>query len=221
MAYADFTSRSQKLPSIAAVAAVHALIGYALISGLAQNLIKDITPVFTVRSIPLDPTPPEIIQTPPPTTAETTSTQRVIVPPLPADLTPAEREPVVVSTGTIPTVTTDPIILPPPLPTQPQVSRAAGAQVQGNRASWITAEDYPSAALRAEEEGIVAISVRVGADGRVSGCTVTGSSGHAALDTATCRLYQRRARFTPARDDLGNPIEASYADRVRWELPQR
>ena len=50
--------------------------------------------------------------------------------------------------------------------------------------------------------------------------TVTGSSGHPALDAATCRLYPRRARFSAARDGAGNPIESTYADRVRWQLPR-
>jgi protein TonB len=220
MAYADQNSRSPRLPSIAAVAAVHGLIGYALISGLAYQFIKDVTPVFTVKSIPIDTPPPPVDQAVPPK-QKVTSEQVVIVPPTPSEIRTIDREPVIVfDTSNVERVI-DPVIAPPPpLPPQPKVSRSAGVQVQGNRAAWITTDDYPSAALRAEEEGVVTITVRVGADGRVGACTVTGSSGHGALDAATCRLYQRRARFTPARDDAGNAIETSYTDRVRWELPR-
>jgi protein TonB len=92
-------------------------------------------------------------------------------------------------------------------------------QVKGNRANWVTSEDYPAAAIRDGEEGAVAISVRVGADGRVISCQVTASSGHAALDEATCRVYSKRAHFTPALAADGAPVETGYADRVRWQLP--
>lgn len=60
MAYADLNTRSRNLPSIAGVAAVHVLLGYALISGLATDFIKQVTPVFTVKSIKADPTPPPV-----------------------------------------------------------------------------------------------------------------------------------------------------------------
>jgi protein TonB len=222
MAYADLNTRSRNLPSIAGVAAVHALLGYALISGLATDFIKQVTPVFTVKSIEADPTPPPIPAAQPPKADP--ASEKVTSVALPADLPAIPREPVIVAVpGTGLERTVDPVVVPLPrlAPPQPQVSRAAGAQVQGNRATWITTDDYPSAALRAGDEGIVVISVRVGADGRVAGCTVTGSSGHPALDAATCRLYQRRARFTPSRDDAGRAIESSYTDRVRWELPQQ
>lgn len=218
MAYVDTKTRSQKLPSIAGVVAVHALIGYAFISGLAYEFVKQVTPVFTVKSIPADPIPPEIEKLPPPK-VEKVATERVTtVPVVIEDLRPAQDGFVVLRSDP-PTTTFDPPVRTV-LPTEPQASKATAVSVSGNRAGWITAEDYPSAAIRAEEEGTVTISVRIGADGRVGACMVTGSSGHAALDGATCRLYQRRARFTPARDDAGTPVASTYVDRVRWELPR-
>ena len=51
MAYVDQNKRSNQLPSIAGVVAVHALIGYAFVSGLAMNVIHTFVPVFTVDSI--------------------------------------------------------------------------------------------------------------------------------------------------------------------------
>ena len=74
--------------------------------------------------------------------------------------------------------------------------------------------------MSAEEEGAVAFTVQIGADGRVTSCSVTASSGSSVLDRATCRLYAQRARFAPARDDAGNQIGSRYSDRVRWELPR-
>jgi len=61
--------------------------------------------------------------------------------------------------------------------------------------------------------------VRPGAaDGRVTGCTVTGSSGSAALDNATCRIMRSRARFSPARDSNGQPTTDSYAASITWRI---
>jgi TonB family protein len=94
-----------------------------------------------------------------------------------------------------------------PMPAEPRTASA-----------WITNDDYPPGALRAEEQGTVAFDATIGADGRVTSCTVTSSSGSTSLDEATCRLITRRARFTPAKDAAGNPISSTYSSRFRWEL---
>ncbi|ESZ86940.1 MAG: hypothetical protein Q27BB25_11595 [Blastomonas sp. CACIA14H2] len=60
----------------------------------------------------------------------------------------------------------------------------------------------------------------IGPDGRVTDCQVTGSSGHADLDEATCKNVTRRARFKPALDQAGNPISDTYSNAVRWEIPK-
>lgn len=118
---------------------------------------------------------------------------------------------------TLPT-TDEPKIDLTPLPSLPRL--ASGPRVKGNRAQWITTEDYPSSSVRNNEEGSVSISARVGADGRIASCEVTASNGHPTLDATTCRLYTRRARFDPAKDSSGVATPATYSDRVRWQLPQ-
>lgn len=80
-------------------------------------------------------------------------------------------------------------------------------------------DDYPAAALRYDQEGTVAVMLNVGVDGRVTGCTVTSSSGSAALDSTTCRLLRNRARFEPARDARGRAIAGTSAATIRWALP--
>lgn len=94
------------------------------------------------------------------------------------------------------------------------------ATPRGNPGSWVTENDYPSRAMRAELTGTVAFQVTVGVDGRVTGCRITGSSGHSELDEATCRVVSRRARFTPASNEACQPTEGSYSSRVRWILPE-
>jgi protein TonB len=97
------------------------------------------------------------------------------------------------------------------------VSQAAKARA--NLASLFSTDDYPQSAIRNEEQGTTAVRLTVGPDGRVSDCSITSSSGSSALDSATCNILRRRARFTPAKDQAGNPISDSYSQRIRWELP--
>ena len=93
------------------------------------------------------------------------------------------------------------------------------ARAKANLASLFVDGDYPAAALAAREQGEVGFSLEVGPNGRVSGCTITRSSGSAALDDATCRLIRSRARFTPALDAAGAPAPDRIAGKIVWKLP--
>jgi TonB family protein len=57
--------------------------------------------------------------------------------------------------------------------------------------------------------------------GRVSACRVTGSSGSASLDDATCRIFRERAQFEPARDAHGRAVPDQISSHMRWVLPDR
>jgi TonB family protein len=95
----------------------------------------------------------------------------------------------------------------------------AFAQPRANLSSLFSTEDYPAAAVRAGEQGTVEVKLSVGANGRVTNCVVTSSSGSSALDSTTCRLLTARARFTPATDSAGSPVAAEVTHRQRWRLP--
>lgn len=96
---------------------------------------------------------------------------------------------------------------PPPKPPTP-VRLLSGS---------ISNADYPSAAIRAEAEGVSRITLTVGPDGRATGCSVSGSSGNSALDSTACRLARSRFRFQAATRD-GQPTAGSYSTSVRWQL---
>ncbi|VXC78687.1 energy transducer TonB [Sphingomonas sp. 8AM] len=224
MAYANRIDNSRRFTTIAGVAAIHGLIGYVFISGMAASFVQTVSTPFITTNIPIEtPAPPDIM--PPKLEKVTPQQPTTTMPPLTTvtPIVPSEAnsdnvvvitppmQPVEFGTGT---VTVDP-------PAQPAtISKASGVLARGNRNDWISTDDYPPSALRAEEEGVVGISMRIGADGRVESCAVTAPSGHASLDQATCRLYQRRARFTPARDDAGTAIAGTFTDRIRWQLPR-
>lgn len=94
------------------------------------------------------------------------------------------------------------------------------AHLQGNPGAMFGPDAYPPAAMRAGEQGRVVARLAIGADGRVSACTVDQSSGSAALDEATCRIASGRMTFAPARDDRGQAVASSYTLPIRWVLPQ-
>ena len=100
----------------------------------------------------------------------------------------------------------------------PAVPGPSEARPMASVPSLITDEDYPVSALRAGEQGRTGYRLTVGTNGRVTGCTITGSSGSAALDSTTCRILRARARFRPARDPKGEPVEATYEGAITWSL---
>lgn len=78
--------------------------------------------------------------------------------------------------------------------------------------------NYPARAVRQEIEGNVGVSVVVGPDGRVTQCSVTGSSGSDILDEAACDGMQRYARYEPALDAAGNPTTGRDSVTIVYQL---
>jgi protein TonB len=120
-----------------------------------------------------------------------------------------------------------PPYIPPPAeivaprldPPAAEVKTMKPARAKANLASYVSDEDYPSNAVRNEEQGTTRFRLGVGSNGHVTDCTVIGSSGSSALDMATCRLMKQRARFTPARNSAGDPTSDSVTSAIRWVLP--
>ncbi|NYT39600.1 TonB family protein [Sphingomonas sp. R-74633] len=92
-------------------------------------------------------------------------------------------------------------------------SPSATAAKPLNLPEWITEDDYPASALRNREEGQTKFRLTVAGDGSVERCDITGSSGSAALDEATCALLTRRARFSVSRPGM------PYNSSVIWQIP--
>lgn len=114
-------------------------------------------------------------------------------------------------------ITKDPFAASPPngSPASPTEARP-----RANLPSLFSDDDYPAAAQRNREEGVVDFTLDIGANGRVTNCTITKSSSSSALDSATCRLLRSRARFTPAVDAQGQPTTSQISDSKRWSLPK-
>lgn len=216
MAYADQQMSGNRITAFIIVALLHLVLGYALVTGLAYEGVKQIMKKVTTIDIKKDepkkepPPPPKKVAAPPP----------IVAPPPKINVSVAP--PPVQTVVTPPPLPPPPIIAPPaPVPAPPPPRfQPKTATPKGNPANWATTNDYPSRALREEREGTTGFRVTVGPDGRVTSCDVTSSSGSSDLDDATCANVTRRARFTPAMDGEGNPTSGSYSNRIRWVIPK-
>ena len=81
-------------------------------------------------------------------------------------------------------------------------------------------DHYPPAALTARQEGEVGMMLNVDAAGKVTGCTVSGSSLIRELDTAACALMRSKGLFEPALDSAGAPVKAVVPAVFNWVLPR-
>ena len=213
MAYADQQMSGNKIIAIILVGLIHVAVGYALITGLAYSAMKKA--IERVTTVDINEPPPPPPDTPPP--PEPDRPPPPVAPPPPINISVAPP-PIQVQPNIPPPAPVIRIVPPaaPPAPPPPRFTPKSPSP-KGNPASWATTDDYPSRALREEKEGVTRFTVTVGADGRVTNCSVTGSSGTPELDDAACRAISRRARFTPATDGEGNPTTGSYSNSVRWQ----
>lgn len=217
MAYADQEMSGNRVVAIIIVALIHIALAYALVTGLAYSAAVQVIERVTTIDVEEPPPPEEPDEPPPP---EPDAPPPPVAPPPPISIAPAPP-PIVTQTEIPPPSPPVAVIQPPAPPAPPPAppSQARGATPKG-QARWARRiqENYPSRALREEVEGTVGVSVTVGANGRVSGCRVTRSSGSSVLDDAACKGMQRYARFNEALDDAGNPTSGSYSTAIVYRL---
>ena len=216
MAYADQKMSGNRITALIIVALLHIIVGYALVTGLAFEAVKKLkerVEAFDVK----EEKPPE--EPPPPPPDQPLPPPPIVAPPPPISF---DRPSPVQAVASAPAVVLPPsVVAPPPAPPPPPpaASQARGARPKGQN-SWAARiqDNYPSAALRKEIEGTVGVRVVVGPDGRVAGCSVTGSSGSGDLDSAACDGMQRYAKFEPALDAGGNPTSGSFSTRIVYKI---
>lgn len=218
MAYADRNMSSNRIVALVIVALIHAVIGYAFVTGLAYQYVKKAQEKLTTFEVEEPPPPPEEVPPPPPPPDQPMTPPPVVTPPpIVQTVSPPA---VVTSVPTPPPVYTPPPPAPPapppPPPPPPKISQKAVAK--GNPGQYFGRDNYPPAAVRNQEQGRVVATLTVGTDGRVTDCRVTSSSGSRDLDDTTCRIARSRVRYSPAKDDAGNPIASTVTLPVRWQL---
>ena len=233
MAYLDNSPPRADPKALAATLAIHGAMGAILISGLAvTGVIPPPKLPFTgeIIEVPITPPPPtkpdEVQPTPkvPPR-----SVIFIPEPPFPPDdsVNPkfAKSEPMDNGGGLTATSSSgfdDVVIELPkvtPTPTASPTMKPTRPIPRGEPGSWVTTQDYRSRWVNEGLTGTARFRLSISAQGRVTGCEITRSTGYGALDSATCSLIQRRARFTPSKDGAGNPVAGTYENAVVWRLP--
>lgn len=215
MAYADQEVSGNRIAAFVIVALLHVALGYALVTGLAYEGVKQLVKKVTTVDIKQD----EPKKEPPPPPKKADAAPPIVAPPPKMNI--ASVAPPVEIVQTVPPPVPPPVIVAPAAPAAPAPRvQPKQAVPKGNPGNWATTNDYPTRALREEREGTTGFRVTVGPDGRVTSCSVTSSSGSSDLDEATCSNVTRRARFNPATDGEGNPTTGSYSSRVRWVIPK-
>ena len=224
MSYAQRKEISgNRTAAIVIVALIHALLGYAIVTGLAYNVIKKAAEDLKTFDVEEEPPPPEE-EPPPPEDMPDLPPPPTQPPPIVRVQTP--EPPIrIQESNQPPPPSPPPVIAPPPRPpappappAPPPVRTVPPQSASGNLQGLFTADDYPSQAIANDEQGTVAVSLQIGANGRVTGCSTTSSSGSRSLDSATCRILRARAKFTPARDNQGNPTAGTFSQRITWRL---
>ena len=224
MAYVSPDTTRRRAATLGAVAAVHGVMAFAILTGFAGGIVKVIEDqrlkVWNYVA-PLDEPKPLPTVTPSPVPS-THPRDTAVKPDIVLPLGPLQDPGIPFDRGLLPAGGEIGPLLPPPIPSAsasasftPRAARPLTAPGQ-----WVSETDYPTGALRRGEQGVTGFEITVGPDGRVRDCTVTRSSGSAELDAATCAKVSQRARFAPASDDQGAIIAGRYANAIRWQIPQ-
>jgi protein TonB len=193
-------------------------LGYAIVTGLAYNVIKKTVQDLKTFDVEEQPPPPEE-PPPPPKDMPKVPPPPTIPPPLVRMESPPP--PIQVVESPAPPVIPPVIQAPPPPPAPPPPRKVQSASARGDVRSIFSTDDYPASALASGAQGTAQAQLTIGPDGRVQGCNLVRSTGNGALDQATCNILRRRAKFTPARDSNGQATTDTYTTPpIRWEIPE-
>ncbi|SMQ61140.1 outer membrane transport energization protein TonB [Altererythrobacter xiamenensis] len=223
MAFADEKSLRDRSAGIGGVVVVHAGLAALLVLGLSTEVTKQIfTGPLPTREFK-DPPPPPPPEPPKPQPRQQAPANPVVTPPVPIPMPPKPN--LFETTIELPPLSDDLRLTPlpkgpiePPAPPAPAFDPVP-AMPRNDAASWVTDNDYKSRWIREGMTGTARFRLEIAANGRVSDCRITQSSGHSALDEATCSLITKRARFNAAKDGSGAKTTGSFSSSIRWQLP--
>lgn len=218
MSYAQRKEISgNKTLAIIMVIVLQFALGYAIVTGLAYNVIKKSIQDLKTFDVEEQPPPPEA--PPPPPKDMPKAPPPPTMPPAMVPMAPAPS-PIQMQVAPTPAPYIPPVApSPPPAPPAPRKTQSAQS-ARGDLRSLFSTDDYPASALAAGAGGTAQAELTISADGRVVGCNLIRSTGNGALDAATCNILRRRAKFTPARDSNGNATtDTVRTPSITWVIP--
>jgi len=210
----DFSEQGQeagsKMTGLAVVVVVHALLIYALLTGLGKKIVSVIKelPIETkvieeVKPPPPDaPPPPPKIDVPPPP----------FIPPPEVQVASAPSANAISAVSNVQPPHKDMTVAPPKAaPAAPSVVKAV--------VDFSTCDkpDYPRNSLRNEEQGTTRLQFLIGLDGKVADSKIERSSGFRALDAAAKNALSL-CKFKPGLVD-GKPQQSWTVVDYVWKLP--
>jgi protein TonB len=213
MSYAEPHDSSRRLTGIVIVIVLHIVLVYALVNGLARKIVEVIqapleTKILEEIKPPVDKPPPP----PPP---------KLAAPPPPFIPVPEVRiDNPVASVNTITAVASakPPAEAPPPRPAAvaaPAPPARTAAVVDARNCSK---PEYPAAALRAQEEGLVVLQFLIGVDGTAVDSKVEKTSGFRRLDEAARRALVL-CKFKPGTES-GMPVQSWARIEYLWKIEE-
>lgn len=225
MSYASHTRRPNPA-ALAGAIGIPAAFAALLVVGLAVKVVIEDKPPplqgFTVKPIPIPPPPPDPVESTTSTKQQQTSTSSTITrPEVPFDFasSPVESLPGLDDIDVGPVLGPVDFGIPGPTPSASPFD-PVGATPRNNPGRWVMDSDYRSNWLRQGLSGAARFTLSIDAAGKVTGCTITRSTGHGVLDAATCELVTKRARFDAARDSTGKPVAGSFNGAINWRIPE-
>lgn len=216
--------------ALAAVVIVQLVLGLALLSGLRVQFSRAVEGVQRLVQVDLPQAPP------PPVTIEVPRRQDRRPEAAPkSDPTPLGGSPGPQPAHAPPSVTPVVAVQPTVAPsgggtgTGPALGSGSGGGTGGSGygdagggtdaeqiAGAITPSDYPRHLRRAGIGGTVFFIFTIGANGRVTRCGVTRSSGVPELDALTCRLVMQRFVYRPSTDRSGRAVPTEADGEHEW-----
>lgn len=202
---------SRRLVGLAVVVALHALLAYALLSGLARKAAEVIdkpleaTVIQEVKLPPPPPPPPKIIKPPQPQPPRVQAPPPPFVPPPDIAPPPAEAPPISVTTPTPPA---EPVVIQPPPPPAPEPPKPAARSDIGVACPTQVRPEIPRKALQDGSGGVVRAQALIH-DGAVKEVTILSGPRvfHAAVRAAMSQYKCVAADGTLAVQEFEFKIE--------------
>jgi protein TonB len=210
-------ARGRRFAPLAAIVVGHALMFYAINSGMMSKIAvavmpKVVTVTFVASPEPLKPAPP------PPKTVPVVKLTPTYIPPMPQLATPQVEPTITVAPPTPRTnqpstpAVAGPVAPPTPAPAAPSAPKT----ITGVEYIRAPQPVYPSMARRMGESGVVMLRVLIGEKGQAEQVTIQKSSGSEKLDEAG-RQAVLRALYKPYLED-GKAIPVYALVPINFQL---
>jgi protein TonB len=227
--YRGTADRPDQAKALVAVAAVHAVLAFLILSGLRVPIVSQAVEELKTFNL-AQPPPPPPVQPPPErkpkpamkeaagAPAKKAEPSPVVAPPTPLPVQSPIPAAKVAGTGNAPTSGAG------------TRGTGTGAGGSGNgpgsggtggftparKLTKIPNREYRRLAASGIPTGSVAINIRVNPDGTVSNCRIARTSGSEYADSLMCQLTVQYVRFSPARDPSGRPIPQDVTWTPNW-----